>query len=63
METIKLNLRGYIKYRLLRWLLNNLCEKSDCSDCKLSHTDDRDDICPCSENAIFVQARKVWDIE
>lgn len=62
-ETIKLNLWGYIKYRMLRWLLNDLCRKSDCAECELASTNNHDVICPCVENDIFVQGRKVWGIE
>ena len=39
-----------IKYRLLRWLLDDICEKSTCVSC-----------C-CFETDIFTQARKVWGL-
>jgi hypothetical protein len=52
------------KYLLLRWLLNDICRKSDCSTCPL---DGRNvppiRWCPCAENEIYRAARLVWEIE
>lgn len=62
-EKIKLNLFGYLKYKTLRWLLNDVCKKSDCADCEMARADNRDHFCMCAENGIFVQARDVWGIE
>ena len=56
---------GCIKYYLLRWLLDDICLKSKCEDCRLEHdTNFLGTIChSCLENDIFVQGRKVWGLE
>ena len=46
---------GYIKYRLLGWLLCDICEKSGCENCMM-YNDDR----VCDSHFIYQQARKVW---
>lgn len=56
---------GRIKYLLLRWLLGDICKKSDCDNCILSH---EIEICgyrgkACEEGDVFYQARKVWGLE
>ncbi len=50
----------HIKYRLLRWLLNDICTKSDCKNCALF---DSCSDCACYEDLLFVQARRVWGVE
>ena len=51
------------KYMLLKWLLGDICNKSECTTCKI---DERNTPmrrwCPCMENYIFKQAREVWDL-
>lgn len=59
------NMLKRIKYTLLRWLLDDICLKSSCKDCRLQH---ETNFCgtpcyDCLENDIFVQARKVWGLE
>lgn len=59
-----------IKYRLLRWLLDDICMRhsplaSDCVKCPMSYEAHVDDLIgpACLQNDIFVQARKVWKLE
>lgn len=54
-----------IKYALLRWLLDDICLKSECKDCHLRYDTDfcGTTLHACIENDIFVQARKVWGLE
>lgn len=56
-----------IKYWLLRWLLNDICQRSDCESCGLAGiggycSPDGEPWNVCFENDVFVQARKVWRI-
>ena len=53
------------KYLLLRWLLGDICLKSDCSSCMLSHEIEIGGYRGpgCMENDVFYQARKVWKLE
>lgn len=48
-----------IKYRLLCWLLNDICKGSDCDTCVL----DWRECFVSSKSDIYVQARKAWRIE
>lgn len=55
------------KYRLLVWLLGDICCKSDCKNC-IMRTRVRFEGCDyedwgCEEQDVFYQARKVWRIE
>ena len=55
------------KYLLLRWLLDDICRKSDCENC-IMRTRVRIDSCDykgwgCEEQDIFYQALRVWRIE
>ena len=59
-----------IKYRLLRWLLDDMCIRmgplcSDCKKCPMSYETRVDDLIgpACLQNDIFVMARKVWGLE
>lgn len=49
-----------IKYRLLIYLLNDICERSECDICDF----DMSSVTPysCHQNRVFVQARKVWGL-
>ena len=59
-----------VKYRLLRWLLDDVCRRSDCSEtgCRLcgEFVLDCCDADPatvtCFEEDVFMQARKVWGL-
>lgn len=47
------------KYALLKWLLNDICEKSGkCAMCYINMGH-----CQCGENSIFKQARMIWRLE
>lgn len=55
-----------IKYRLLMWLLGDICEKSECEKCRMggecSIPGFTNNI-QCYENEVSVQARRVWKLE
>lgn len=53
---------GRIKYKLLCWLLGDLCARSECGVCELWQYAYGNHYCPCNENDIYRQARKVWKI-
>lgn len=52
---------GFIKYKLLKWLLGDICNKGDCKDCEM----DKGEYpwCDTLQKDILKQARKVWRIE
>lgn len=59
-----------IKYRLLRWLLDDICKRGgveawDCKKCTLDYEIDVDGFrgWSCLLNDVFAQARKVWGLE
>ena len=55
-----------IKYKLLKWLLGDICEKSYCQECRMGGECNIPGIkesIQCFENEVFVQARKVWGLE
>ena len=54
-----------IKYKLLCWLLDDICLKSNCKDCALGHIKRAGCMHgpACEENDIFVQARRAWCIK
>jgi len=54
-----------IKYKLLRWLLDDICLKSECQKCRLSYnTKFCGSIChQCLEGEVFSQANKAWGLE
>lgn len=54
---------GWIKYKLLCWLLGDLCVRSRCDSCRMMNFSYGDHYCPCNENDIYIQARKVWGIK
>lgn len=59
---------NYIKYRLLQWLLDDICERSgifvsDCDRCDISLRNDKGACCSCGMNGVYKQARKVWKLE
>ena len=54
-----------IKFTLLQWLLDDICERSECEKCRLYH---EDIVCgarcfSCVEGDIFHQACKAWEME
>lgn len=52
------------KYKLLRWLLDDICKKSNCNACTLSYKIEvagyKGDA--CKEGDIFYQARNAWNL-
>lgn len=62
-----------IKYLLLRILMNDICLRSDCEKCALSHeiciefnSGDKVDVLKgpaCHEDDVLRQARKVWNVK
>lgn len=54
---------GRIKYKLLCWLLGDICTKSDCNDCAINNPGSILVFCPCHASAFYKQARKVWGLE
>lgn len=53
-----------IKYRLLRWLLDDICIKSDCKDCYMYHEINIDGYlgCACRQDDILRLARRAWNM-
>ena len=63
---------GFIKYKLFKWLMYNICSKGDCSHCKLNcgnefgNCEGYDRIvvdCGDVHEILLAEARKVWKIE
>ena len=54
-----------IKYLLLRWLLGDICIKSNCDSCILSHEIEVAGYRgkACEEGDVFYQAKKLWRLE
>ena len=55
---------GRIKFALLKWLLDDICVNSVCKDCQLSSevTIDSYKGFACTEEDVFIQARKAWGL-
>lgn len=58
-------LLGRIKFALLKWLLDDICINSVCKDCRLGGEFEIAGYIgnACSEEDIFIQARKAWGIK
>lgn len=56
---------GRIKYKLLCWLLGDICCGSDCHTCQLGHKTEIGGYegIACQEEDVYIQARKVWGLE
>lgn len=57
---------GRIKYKLLRWRLDDICEKSVCESCRMGgecSIPGFSGSIQCYENEVTVQARRVWKLE
>lgn len=54
-----------IKYKLLRWLLEDICLKSECKECHLRYdTNFCGTVChQCLKGEVFSQAYKAWGLE
>lgn len=54
-----------IKYRLLLWLLGDICERSGCNECAMCRNVRVGDWTEhgCFENDVVRQACIVWDLE
>lgn len=54
-----------LKYRLLTWLLGDICMRSHemCYGCTMCYEDPDDGAPGCCENDIRIQARRVWGLE
>lgn len=48
-----------LKYKLLRWLLGDICTRSNCEQCRLRGSGRYS----CKQNDIYPQARRVWRIK
>jgi hypothetical protein len=46
-----------LKYELLVWLLNEICERSECKHCRLCRNGG------CYMGDTYGQARRVWGLE
>ena len=46
-----------LKYKLLVWLLGEICERSDCKRCRFYHGRE------CHQGDTYAQARRVWGLE
>ena len=58
---------GYIKYRLLRWLIDDICTKSgvfvhDCKNCDMNIGNTDTVQWPCAMQGVFEQAVKAWKL-
>lgn len=54
-----------IKYKLLKWLLDDICVSSEYERCCLGSEINIDGYvgCACGEEDVFIQARKAWGME
>lgn len=54
-----------LKYRLLRWLLGDICMRSHgmCYGCQIRYTDEEDGSACCGINDILWEARRAWGLE
>lgn len=59
-----MNMWNRFKYRLLRWLMDDICEQGDCNNCWLYNKTNfaGTDCYACHQGDVFRQARKVWGI-
>ena len=60
-----MNLWNKFKFLLLQWLLDDICERSECEECWLYR---KSEVCgapcfTCAEGDIFHQSRKAWKLE
>ena len=63
-----MKLLNRLKYRLWRWLMNDLCTHSgttsECDGCECSYPYEENGIIyPCAQNRVYCQAYRVWMIE
>ena len=59
------NFINRIKYRLLAWLLIDICRKCEtCTDCRMAGEIELDDKLrvACFEDDVRIQAREVWGL-
>ena len=58
------NFINHTKYRLLTWLLNDICLKCEnCYECRMAGEIELDDKhIACFEDSVFIQAREVWGL-
>lgn len=60
-----------IKYKLLQFLLTDICVKSDCEKCvfcyknriNLNNTESILEASACNEDDVLTQARRAWGLE
>lgn len=52
---------GFAKYKMLKWLLSDICNVGDCEGCEMDHGDYP--WCDSMVKTILKQARKAWGIE
>lgn len=48
-----------LKFRLLLWLLGDICERSECKHCRLRGNGRYD----CKQSDVFAAARRAWKIK
>ena len=72
MKRFKLNLKGYIKYRIFEHLLGDMCNNGDCLECEFGSNwnfgeckNCGADVCGCWDiwKNLRLNARKVWGVE
>lgn len=51
---------GFIKYKLLKWLLNDICNMGECTNCMLGSKGNPEIDCGDVYEHVYAQARKVW---
>lgn len=51
-----------IKYKLLNWLLRDICKKSNCVTCNINY-DGWGRFCPRNNSLILLQAKQAWRIK
>ena len=63
---------GFIKYKLLKWLIKDICKNGDCTECNLSCGNGfgccqecNDWLFDCCDihRELLGEARKVWKVE
>lgn len=63
---------GFIKYKLLKWLINDICNKGDCLKCNFGSGNGFGYCYECNNllfdccdihRELFAEARKVWRVE
>ena len=51
-----------LKYRLLRWLMKDICDRSYCNSCYIDTMPWGPEKSHCRIGAVYAQAKEVWKI-